>query len=220
MQCCNAAHLLPHYEAPCLLIKDNAGSLLLKRCVGSDAAPSRSALHACCRWPRATWAACCDFLTGCRNHRPTKRPPCPLQMTKGNVGSLLVFDPEKISFEDQSAIKSATSDAVVGIVTERGGPAHACPHSTTAVKAKLARRGLVHLAMSGSLPEGWASQHGIMPSATVTPSCLCPATSRRQLARADLGLWLPPECLIKVAVAEGLPYFHHLLVSSGALQLP
>jgi len=41
------------------------------------------------------------------------------KMTKGKVGSLLVFDPEKISFEDQSAIKSATSDAVVGIVTER-----------------------------------------------------------------------------------------------------
>ena len=52
-----------------------------------------------------------------------KRPPCLLQMTKGKVGSLLVFDPEKISFEDQSAIKSATSDAVVGIVTERGGSA-------------------------------------------------------------------------------------------------
>ena len=71
-----------------------------------------------------------------------KRPPCLLQMTKGKVGSLLVFDPEKISFEDQSAIKSATSDAVVGIVTERGGSVHACPYTSTAVKTPLARREL------------------------------------------------------------------------------
>lgn len=79
-----------------------------------------------------------------------KRITCLLQMTKGKVGSLLVFNPEKISFEDQSAIKSATSDAVVGIVTERGGLARACPYISTAVKAKLATRGLVHLAMSAT----------------------------------------------------------------------
>ncbi len=40
-------------------------------------------------------------------------------MTKGNVGSLLVFDPEKITIDQP--IKEASGDAVVGIVTERGG---------------------------------------------------------------------------------------------------
>jgi hypothetical protein len=39
-------------------------------------------------------------------------------MTKGNVGSLLVFDPEKITIDQP--IKEASGDAVVGIVTERG----------------------------------------------------------------------------------------------------
>ena len=42
----------------------------------------------------------------------------PLQMTKGNVGSLLVFDPEKITIDEP--VKEASGDAVVGIVTERG----------------------------------------------------------------------------------------------------
>ena len=46
-----------------------------------------------------------------------------LQMTKGNVGSLLVFDPSKIDLAptEASTMKSAHEDAVVGIVTERGG---------------------------------------------------------------------------------------------------
>ncbi|CAL8462071.1 g1602 [Coccomyxa elongata] len=39
------------------------------------------------------------------------------KMTKGNVGSLLVFDPEKITIDQP--IKEASGDAVVGIVTER-----------------------------------------------------------------------------------------------------
>ena len=39
-------------------------------------------------------------------------------MTKGNVGSLLVFDPSKIQIDQP--IKEASGDAVVGIVTERG----------------------------------------------------------------------------------------------------
>ena len=43
-----------------------------------------------------------------------------LQMAKGNVGSLLVFDPEKIDFANDEQVKSAAGDAVVGIVTERG----------------------------------------------------------------------------------------------------
>jgi hypothetical protein len=41
-------------------------------------------------------------------------------MTKGNVGSLLVFDPEKITIDEP--VKEASGDAVVGIVTERGMP--------------------------------------------------------------------------------------------------
>ena len=41
-----------------------------------------------------------------------------LQMTKGNVGSLLVFDPAKITLDQP--MKEAAGDAVVGIVTERG----------------------------------------------------------------------------------------------------
>ena len=43
-----------------------------------------------------------------------------LQMAKGNVGSLLVFDPAKIDFGSDEKVKSAAGDAVVGIVTERG----------------------------------------------------------------------------------------------------
>ena len=43
-----------------------------------------------------------------------------LQMAKGNVGSLLVFDPAKIDFASNDKVKSAAGDAVVGIVTERG----------------------------------------------------------------------------------------------------
>lgn len=41
-------------------------------------------------------------------------------MAKGNVGSLLVFDPAKIDFASEEQVKSAAGDAVVGIVTERG----------------------------------------------------------------------------------------------------
>ena len=43
---------------------------------------------------------------------------CP-QMTKANVGSLLVFDPEKLKLTD-GPIKDAEGDAVRGIITERG----------------------------------------------------------------------------------------------------
>ncbi|CAL5228051.1 g11116 [Coccomyxa viridis] len=39
------------------------------------------------------------------------------KMTKGNVGSLLVFDPSKITIDQP--IKEASGEAVVGIVTER-----------------------------------------------------------------------------------------------------
>jgi len=39
------------------------------------------------------------------------------KMTKGNVGSLLVFDPSKLTLEGE--IKSAAQEAVVGIITER-----------------------------------------------------------------------------------------------------
>ena len=43
-------------------------------------------------------------------------------MTKGNVGSLLVFDPSKLRLESGEShdLKAASSEAVVGIVTERG----------------------------------------------------------------------------------------------------
>lgn len=43
-------------------------------------------------------------------------------MTKANVGSLLVFDPSKLRLEsgESSDLRSASSEAVVGIVTERG----------------------------------------------------------------------------------------------------
>lgn len=43
-----------------------------------------------------------------------------LQMARGNVGSLLVFDPSKIDFATDDKVKSAAGDAVVGIITERG----------------------------------------------------------------------------------------------------
>ena len=46
-------------------------------------------------------------------------------MTKGNVGSLLVFDPSKLSVQSGDQLKSASSDAVAGIVTERGMQPHA-----------------------------------------------------------------------------------------------
>lgn len=41
-------------------------------------------------------------------------------MAKGNVGSLLVFDPAKIDFANDEKVKAAAGDAVVGIITERG----------------------------------------------------------------------------------------------------
>lgn len=41
-----------------------------------------------------------------------------LQMAQSNVGSLLVFDPTKVSGSKE--VTSAAADAVVGIVTERG----------------------------------------------------------------------------------------------------
>ena len=40
------------------------------------------------------------------------------QMTKGNVGSLLVFDPSKVDLS--SDMSKASGDAVVGLITERG----------------------------------------------------------------------------------------------------
>ncbi len=42
-------------------------------------------------------------------------------MTKGNVGSLLVFDPSRLSLGD-GEVKIAAQEAVVGIITERGAP--------------------------------------------------------------------------------------------------
>jgi CBS domain-containing protein len=41
------------------------------------------------------------------------------KMTKGNVGSLLVFDPEKINIDQHKKMQAADSGAVVGIITER-----------------------------------------------------------------------------------------------------
>ncbi len=40
-------------------------------------------------------------------------------MTKGNVGSLLVFDPSKVDLTAAEMTK-ASGDAVVGLITERG----------------------------------------------------------------------------------------------------
>lgn len=56
-----------------------------------------------------------------------------MQMAKGNVGSLLVFDPSKIDIASEQQVKSAAGDAVVGIVTERGlinkpSPCCTCTH--------------------------------------------------------------------------------------------
>ena len=39
-------------------------------------------------------------------------------MTKGNVGSLLVFDPSKVDLTAE--MTKASGDAVVGLITERG----------------------------------------------------------------------------------------------------
>lgn len=52
-------------------------------------------------------------------------------MTRGNVGSLLVFDPSKIDLapSEASKMRSAHEDAVVGIITERGG---GLPHTQSA----------------------------------------------------------------------------------------
>ena len=44
--------------------------------------------------------------------------PTQLQMTKGNVGSLLVFDPAKV----HKGSSQPTEDSVCGIITERGAP--------------------------------------------------------------------------------------------------
>jgi hypothetical protein len=59
------------------------------------------------------------------------------QMTKGNVGSLLVFDPSKLALEGNakdSRLHSASSEAVVGLVTERGmGYANLCSYFSFAV---------------------------------------------------------------------------------------
>ena len=44
-----------------------------------------------------------------------------MQMTKGNVGSLLVFDPSKFTFSgSEENLKVAAKEAVAGLVTERG----------------------------------------------------------------------------------------------------
>ena len=142
-----------------------------------------------------------------------KRSPCLLQMTKGNVGSLLVFDPEKISFEDQSAIKSATSDAVVGIVTERGGSAHARPYTSMAVKANLARRGWVHPAVSERPTCGLGRVSMVFwpmpPSNPVV--CTLPPAEASWLALT----WIhgcQPDCLINVAVAAEPSIFSSSLI--------
>ena len=49
-------------------------------------------------------------------------------MTRANVGSLLVFDPEKLDLTPPQAdkLKEASGDAVVGIITERGAGAALC----------------------------------------------------------------------------------------------
>ena len=56
--------------------------------------------------------------------QPVYQRTCDLgaQMTRGNVGSLLVFDPSKINLSpaEATSMKAAQEDAVVGIVTERG----------------------------------------------------------------------------------------------------
>lgn len=42
-------------------------------------------------------------------------------MTKGNVGSLLVFDPSKLDLsKGVDELQHASGEAVVGLVTERG----------------------------------------------------------------------------------------------------
>ena len=43
-------------------------------------------------------------------------------MTKGNVGSLLVFDPSKLDLSKGTALHGASGEAVVGLITERGAP--------------------------------------------------------------------------------------------------
>ena len=70
-------------------------------------------------------------------------PPChraaPLpQMTHSNVGSLLVFDPSKMHLvaTKDNAITSASKDAVVGIITERGEEPE--PKSAAAAAAAIA----------------------------------------------------------------------------------
>ena len=67
---------------------------------------------------------------------PSRRHPVslslfnPQQMTQGNVGSLLVFDPAKAGAAGTGG-SVAPGDAVVGIVTERGefffSPVFFCP---------------------------------------------------------------------------------------------
>ena len=52
-------------------------------------------------------------------------------MTKGNVGSLLVFDPSKVDLS--SEMTKASGDAVVGLITERG--AHTAMLRMTAVSS-------------------------------------------------------------------------------------
>lgn len=77
-------------------------------------------------------------------------------MAKGNVGSLLVFDPEKIDFASDDKVTSAAGDAVVGIVTERGQ--RCMPGFSTAMnktcQALFASMLIVDLCLSRLLDKG------------------------------------------------------------------
>ena len=79
----------------------------------------------CARWAalddglRATPVPISPVLACRASPAPFRNPPiCALQMTKGNVGSLLVFDPSKVDLAAE--MTKASGDAVVGLITERG----------------------------------------------------------------------------------------------------
>ena len=70
------------------------------------------------------WLHCVD-LRPAHSHILTVSSTFAAQMTKGNVGSLLVFDPSKLDLlAGTDALHRASNEAVVGLVTERGAPVH------------------------------------------------------------------------------------------------
>lgn len=92
---------------------------------GLAAAPAVCAWCIACRAPSRVWLAGRGWYPGLQFHGAPHATPAPFlsfpQMTHANVGSLVVFDPSKVTVDkNASKVINANKDAVVGIMTERG----------------------------------------------------------------------------------------------------